>query len=161
MEKLSVRMLMSSTVITIEPYTRLPEIRNLMRVHQIRHVPVVDHDKLVGIVTLGDVRNAVPSSTSTLNLYELSCMLNTVTAGEIMRTGVITVAPSTPLADAARLLLTNKIGGLPVIESNELVGMITASDLFRAVMEGQVAMTSSGFATPTANAEPRLRPSFG
>jgi len=146
MKPLLVRALMQSPVITITPTTTLPHIKTLLREHQIRRLPVVDHNRLVGIVTLGDVRNACPSEATTLSIYELSYLLTTLTASEIMRQSVVTVQADAYVADAARLMLTQKISGLPVLEGARLVGMLTESDIFRAVISGQVMLTTSSIA---------------
>jgi len=148
MEPLLVRTLMNSPVITISPTTTLPHIKTLLREHQIRRLPVVDRNRLVGIVTLGDVRNACPSEATTLSIYELSYLLTTVTAADIMRQSVVTVQADTLVAEAARLMLTQKISGLPVLNGSHLVGMLTESDIFRAVISGQVMLTASSIAMP-------------
>jgi CBS domain-containing protein len=139
---------MNSPVITISPSTTLPYIKTLLREHQIRRLPVVDRNRLVGIVTLGDVRNACPSEATTLSIYELSYLLTTVTAADIMRQSVVAVQADSPVADAARLMLTQKISGLPVLDGSQLVGMLTESDIFRAVISGQVMLTASSIAMP-------------
>jgi CBS domain-containing protein len=148
MEPLLVRTLMNSPVITISPSTTLPYIKTLLREHQIRRLPVVDRNRLVGIVTLGDVRNACPSEATTLSIYELSYLLTTVTAANIMRQSVVAVQADSAVADAARLMLTQKISGLPVLDGSQLVGMLTESDIFRAVISGQVMLTASSIAMP-------------
>jgi len=148
MEPLLVRTLMNSPAITISPSTTLPYIKTLLREHQIRRLPVVDRNRLVGIVTLGDVRNACPSEATTLSIYELSYLLTTVTAANIMRQSVVAVQADSAVADAARLMLTQKISGLPVLDGSQLVGMLTESDIFRAVISGQVMLTASSIAMP-------------
>jgi len=148
MEPLLVRTLMNGPVVTIAPTTTLPHIKTLLREHQIRRLPVVDRNRLVGIVTLGDVRNACPSEATTLRIYELSYLLTTVTAADIMRQSVVTVQANTSVAEAARMMLTQKISGLPVLEGSHLVGMLTESDIFRAVISGQVMLTTSSIAMP-------------
>jgi CBS domain-containing protein len=139
---------MNSPAITISPSTTLPYIKTLLREHQIRRLPVVDRNRLVGIVTLGDVRNACPSEATTLSIYELSYLLTTVTAANIMRQSVVAVQADSAVADAARLMLTQKISGLPVLDGSQLVGMLTESDIFRAVISGQVMLTASSIAMP-------------
>jgi len=143
MQSIAVRALMSSPVITITPQTRLPQIKNILRENNIRRVPVVAQDRLVGIVTLGDVRNAFPSDATTLSIYELSDLLAKVTATDVMRTAVIGINADAPLVEAARLMLTQKISGLPVLEDGRLVGMITESDIFRAVISGSLPLPTA------------------
>ncbi len=138
-----VRDLMSSPAIAVPRTTRLPAIKRLMREHKIRHLPVVDAGRLVGIISLGDVRNAFPSDTTILSIYELSYLLDKVTAGDILRTDVITIAPQSALAEAARLMLEHRVSSLPVLEEDHLIGIITGSDILRAVIAGEVGLPTS------------------
>jgi CBS domain-containing protein len=140
MSNVTVRAMMTTPVLSITPNTSLPQIKSLMRARSVRRLPVVDHDRLVGIVTLGDVRNAFPSDATSLSIYELSYLLDKVTAADIMRTDVLTIDVDASLADAARLMLQHKISGLPVMDGTRLVGMITESDLFRALIDGDAPL---------------------
>jgi CBS domain-containing protein len=106
-----------------------------MREHKVRRLPVVQAGKLAGIVTLGDVREAGPSDATSLSIFELNYLLAKLTIGEIMTKNPVTVAAETSLHDAAQIMLEKKIGGLPVMEGDNLVGIITESDIFRAVVE--------------------------
>lgn len=119
--------------ITIDPKTTLPDAHKLMQESHIRRLPVVERGKLVGIVTLGDVREAEPSAATTLSIYELHYLLAKLTVERIMTRNPLTVAPDATIGEAARLMLENKIGGLPVLEprTGKLVGIITESDIFR------------------------------
>jgi acetoin utilization protein AcuB len=128
-----VRDWMTPHPITIDPKTTLPDAHRLMKDSHIRRLPVVDRSRLVGIVTLGDVREAQPSAATTLSIYELNYLLSKLTVERLMTREPITVAPDATIAEAARLMLQHKIGGLPVVEpvGNKLVGIITESDIFR------------------------------
>lgn len=143
MEQLTVRELMSAPVIAVAPHTRLPQIKSLMREKAIRRLPVVERGHVVGIITMGDVRNAFPSDATSLSIYELSSVLDKVTAAEIMRTDVLMIAVDAPITEAARLMLLHKVSGLPVLERGELVGIITESDLFRAIAAGTIALPTT------------------
>lgn len=143
MEALTVRSLMSSPVITVAPYTRLPQLKHLMHEHNIRRLPVLNGERLVGIITLGDLRNAFPSDAPTLSIYELSYLLSNVTAAEVMRNDVLTVDAGALLVEATQRMLQHKVSGLPVMDGERLVGMITESDIFRAVVAGQIVLVSS------------------
>jgi acetoin utilization protein AcuB len=107
----------------------------LIRKEGIRHLPVVDGRRVAGIVTDRDLRQSGPSTASTLEVHELNYLLEHLTIQDIMTTDVITVTPESDLLDAARLLLTHKIGCLPVVEREHLVGIITRSDMIRALVE--------------------------
>jgi CBS domain-containing protein len=91
--------------------------------------------KLVGIVTLGDIREAQASDATTLSVYELNYMLDQLTAREFMTPAPITVSPQTTVGEAARLMLEHKIGGLPVLNGEELIGIITETDFCRLLMQ--------------------------
>ena len=126
---------MTAPVKTIHANTALPEAYNLMCTCAIRRLPVVDGPQLVGIVTLGDLREARPSSVVVPSLYELSYWLGGATVGQVMTHQPVTVTALTPLREAANLMHTHKIGGLPVLDAdNHLVGILTESDLFRMFM---------------------------
>ena len=109
----------------------------LIRKEGIRHLPVLDGKKLVGIVTDRDLRQAAPSPATTLEVHELNYLLERLKVEAIMTKKAITVAPDTGLLDAAKLLMAHKVGCLPVVEQEELVGIITEGDLLRALVEFQ------------------------
>ncbi len=140
MQGLLVSALMSTPVISITPQTRLPEIKNVMREKNIRRLPVLERDRLVGIVSLGDVRNAFASDATTLSIYELTHLLYKVTAKEVMRTEVMTIDIDAPVTAAAEQMLLHKVSGLPVLQDGRLVGMITESDIFRALIAGNTSL---------------------
>ena len=129
-----VRNWMTLNPITITPHTTLPEVHRLMDEYNIRRLPVINKGKLVGIVTRGDVREAQASDATTLSVYELNFLLDRLTAREFMAYEPITISPDDPIAEAARLMLQHKIGGLPVVENGELVGIITETDFCRLLI---------------------------
>lgn len=113
-----------------------------MKECNIHRLPVVDEGRLVGIVTLGDIREASPSDAHSLTIYELNYLIARLTVGEIMTRDPITVTPEMSIEAAARLMLEHKIGGLPVMEGDRLVGIITETDIFRLlVSEGELRKT--------------------
>lgn len=126
---------MSHPVITIPPSMPIVDALNLMKREHIRRAPVVQEGKLVGIVSEKDLLNASPSSATSLSVWELNYLLSKVTVKEIMTTKVLTVDESTPIEEAARIMADNKIGALPVMRGEELVGIITETDLFKIFLE--------------------------
>ena len=133
---------MTPDPITIGPNTTLPEAARLMKECNIHRLPIVDNERLVGIVTLGDIREASPSNAHSLSIYELNYLIARLTVGEIMTRHPITVTPDMSVEAAARLMLEHKIGGLPVMDGNRLVGIITETDIFRLlVTEGELRKT--------------------
>lgn len=115
---------MSPTPITIHPKVSLGEARRLLDQHRIRHLLVVEESKLVGIITDRDIRSAASASP----LEQLKVV-------NAMTRNVITVGPETHIQDAARLLLSHRIGGLPVLNRGALQGIITETDLLNALVE--------------------------
>src|SRR4051812_42434505 len=134
MQKTTVRDRMSSPVFSIAPTTRLPRIKQMLGEHKIRHLPVIDNGRLVGIISLGDVRNAFPSDTALLSMSQLCYQLDMITAADIMRTEVITITSDAPLTEAVTLLLQHKIGCLPVLEAGRLSGILTVSDILQELL---------------------------
>ncbi|NPA26587.1 MAG: CBS domain-containing protein [Chloroflexi bacterium] len=127
---------MSHPVITVTPDVSIVDALEIMRREHIRRLPVVDkHGKLVGIVTEKDILHASPSSATTLSVWELNYWISKITVGEIMTRDVITVQEDTCLEEAARIMADNKVGGLPVMRGDKLVGIITESDLFKVFLE--------------------------
>ncbi len=126
---------MTLNPITIGPLVTLPEAQRLMRDQKIRRLPVVDRGRLVGIVTLGDIRGAEPSEASTLSIFEAHYLLAKVTIEKIMTWEPITIRPDATIRQAAQLMLEHKIGGLPVVDNDKLVGIITESDVFRVLVQ--------------------------
>lgn len=128
--------IMSSPAICVDSHSTLPEAAELMKKHGVRRLPVLKHRELVGIVTLGDMRGALPSEVTSLNRTELGFLMEHVKVDRVMRHPVITVAPETQLADAARLMLKHRISGLPVLSADGLVvGLVTESDIFRILID--------------------------
>lgn len=135
MLKTLVRDWMTPNPITIQPKTTLPEAHKLMQEAHIRRLPVVDHGRLVGIITLGDVREASPSDATTLSIYELNYLLSKLAVEKIMTREPLTIAPDATIRQAAGLMLENKIGGLPVVQNDRVIGIITESDIFRVLAQ--------------------------
>ncbi len=131
-----VRDRMSRHPITVKPDVPIHEALQIMRREKIRRLPVLDENgKLVGIVAEKDLLYASPSSAKALNVYELQYLLAKLTVGDVMTRNVITVTEFTPLEEAARIMVDNKIGALPVMREDQLVGIITETDIFKVFLE--------------------------
>lgn len=127
---------MSKNPVVISRDTGVDDALRLMRDKNVRRLPVVDKNgKLVGIVSDKDLYLASPSPATSLDIFELRYLLSRLTVEKIMSTPVITVTPKTPLEEAARIMADKKIGGLPVIDGDNMVGIITESDLFKIFVE--------------------------
>jgi acetoin utilization protein AcuB len=125
---------MTRDVLTVTPDTTLPDAHALMTAKRIRRLPVTDGGRLVGIVTLGDVRGAEPSAASSLSVWEMKNLLVHLTVEEFMTRDPVTINENAAIGDAAQLMLERKFSGLPVVDdSGALVGILTESDIFRLV----------------------------
>lgn len=127
---------MTSPVTVITHETPVADAYDMMMKRGIRRLPVVDHGKLVGIVTLGDLREARPSPATSLSIYELNYLLARLTVGQVMTHNPFTVMADTPIMQAAKIMLNRKIGSLPVVDvDGKPVGIITESDIFRMLID--------------------------
>ncbi len=126
---------MSRDVYTISPETPILDAERIMHERGFRRLPVVKRGRLVGIVTLSDIRGAKPSPATSLSIWELNYLVARITVGEIMTKDVITISPKATIEEAASIMRERKVGALPVVEEGKLVGIITESDLLDAFME--------------------------
>jgi acetoin utilization protein AcuB len=131
-----VRERMSREPVTITSDVSVTDALRLMHERKIRRLPVLDsHGKLVGIVSDQDLLYASPSPVSSLSVWEMHYLLGKLKVEEVMTRKVLTITEDTPLEEAARIMADNKIGGLPVMRDDRLVGIITETDLFKTFLE--------------------------
>ena len=131
-----VRDYMASNVITIPSTTLMVDAMEIMKKNDIRRLPVADHGKLVGLVTLSGLKEASPSAATSLSIYEMHYLLARVQVKEIMVKNVVTVSPEATIEEAALLATRHKIGAMPVVEDGgKVVGIITATDMFNILLE--------------------------
>jgi acetoin utilization protein AcuB len=135
MKREYVRDWMTPDPVTVDPGLSVSGAYRLMKERGIRRLPVVEGDRLVGIVTFGDLREAVASPEANLNIFEMAFHMERFTVMQIMTHQVVTVAPDTPVEVACELMLKYKIGGLPVVADGRLAGILTESDIFRLVAQ--------------------------
>jgi acetoin utilization protein AcuB len=126
---------MSRPVISVAPDAPVNDVLAMFKKEHIRRAPVLKEGKLVGIVSEGDLLNAAPSSATSLSVWEIHYLISKVKIKEVMSKKVITVTRDTPIEEAARIMADKKIGGLPVMDSERVVGMITETDLFKVFLE--------------------------
>src|SRR3990172_724548 len=126
---------MSYLVISISPDMPIIDVLNLMKRERIRRTPVIRDGKLAGIVSDKDLLNASPSPATSLSIWELNYLLSKIKVSDVMTKKVLTVTEDTPIEEAARIMADNKIGGLPVMRADHIVGIITETDLFKILLE--------------------------
>ena len=125
----------SNQVISVDEETSMMKAYVLMKENNIRRLPVVRKGKLVGIVTDTDLKEACPSTATTLDIYEINYLLSEIKVKESMSKDVIYVKPDETVEFAAILMLENKISGLPVVNDQlNLIGVITQTDIFKALI---------------------------
>jgi len=120
-----VRNFMSSPVVTLPSTTRAIDALELMQAKKIRRIPIMEAERLTGILTLGDLQ-------AVLDHREQSARRAATLLSDIMTCRVHTVAPDDPLERAARVMLDHEVSGLPVLDGERVVGIITESDIFLA-----------------------------
>ena len=124
--------LMSRIVISTSGTTPVLEARALMQKERIRHLLVVGDGRLQGIVTDRDIRLNMPSPATSLSVWEVNYLLARLTVDKVMTRTVIAVDPDRDAREAARIMVDHKIGALPVLDGERLLGIITETDLLRA-----------------------------
>jgi acetoin utilization protein AcuB len=121
---------MTRSVIALAPETSAVAALQVFRAHGIRRAPVVERGKLVGIVTQSDLYRVLPTTVA----REEQLGDHSVPVAAVMNFPVLTLRPEEHLEDAARRMMERKLGGLPVMEDGEVVGILTESDVFRALI---------------------------
>lgn len=128
-----VREIMMGSPVTLKPDDTLDLANDVISLGRIRHIPVVEDGKLVGILSERDLMGAAASHIFGLKQKSKSALLKSVLIKDVMKKRLITVKPETPIKEAAHLLAAKKIGCVPVISDGNLVGLVTTTDILRYV----------------------------
>jgi acetoin utilization protein AcuB len=115
---------MVRNVITIDPEVGVKDALAVMKKHSVRHLPVVENGAFIGLITSGDVKQAI-----------LTCMLETLKVKNVMLTNPYTIRRDNSLEDAARLIYEKNIGCLPVVEDGKVLGILTVNDILKAFID--------------------------
>ena len=132
---MAVKDFMTRKVVYISPDTTIAHAADMMREQTLHRLPVIENDKLVGLVTEGTIAEASPSKATSLSIYEMNYLLNKTKVKDVMIHDVITVSRYASLEDATYLMLKNKLGILPVVDNEQVYGVITDRDIFKAFLE--------------------------
>jgi acetoin utilization protein AcuB len=136
MPRSSVRELMTRRPVTLFEDDRLREAVELVTLHHVRHIPVLDRQgRLVGMVTDRDIKQTLPSPLSSAAPEEYEALLETTPLGRVMSRSPLTVDAGSDVADAVEILVDRKIGGLPVLDEGVLVGIFTERDALRGYLQ--------------------------
>ena len=132
-----VRERMTSPAVSVTPETPFQDALKLMRDKKFRRLPVVDATgKVVGIVSERDMLHASPSPATSLSVWEVNYLLWKLKVSDIMTHNVVTINQDVPVEDAANIMVSRKIGGLPVVDDKGVItGVITETDIFKAFVE--------------------------
>ncbi len=129
---MQVKKRMARKLITIPPNTSILKALQVMRKHSIRHLPVVDGGSFVGLVTMGDLKQA-----------SILSMVDKVSIEDVIIKKPVTIFPEASIEEAAKLIFFHQIGGLPVLKGRKLVGMITTVDILLAFIQVMGILKSS------------------
>lgn len=128
-----VREIMMGSPVTLKPDDTLDLANDVISLGRIRHIPVVDGSRLVGIVTERDLIGAAAAQIFGFKNKSKSALLKSVLIKEVMKKRVITAAPDTPIKDIAHLMAEKKIGCVPVVSEGVVIGLVTTTDILRYV----------------------------
>ncbi|GMT43633.1 MAG: CBS domain-containing protein [bacterium] len=127
---------MKTEVITSEPNDTFYKVAKIMKEKKIRHMPVVDKQKIVGMISDRDVRLASPSNATSLSKGEIGYLLEKITAAEIMNRQLFTIEPDATIEYASEVMKEHRIGSLPVVDDeNRIVGIISTIDILEAFFD--------------------------
>ena len=131
-----VRDFMTKNPIYTNPKELISNVKSTMDREQITKVPVLDDSgKLVGVVTKSDLKKAMPSEATTLDIYELGYLLSKITVEKVMKKNPITIQKDATIEEAAKIMSEKGISSLIVMDGEVLAGILTKTDLFRAVVD--------------------------
>ncbi len=126
---------MTEDPIVLDENASIMKAVQIMKEHGMRRIPVVRNNKLVGIVTDRDVREATPSKATALDVHELYYLLSEIKVKDIMTPNPITIHPDETVEYAAVIMLENRISGLPVVDDEgHVIGIITQTDIFKVLI---------------------------
>lgn len=133
-DELIVRQVMTSRVVTVDPQDSVAVAIRLMRQGQLHRLPVVKDNVLLGIITSSDLRRVTGLASILHDPSQDNFLWRYIPVSNAMSRNLITLTPDQPIAEAAQLMIERHIGGLPVVEQGQLVGILTTSDLLKAMM---------------------------
>lgn len=131
---MAVKDFMTKKVIYVSPTTKIAKAADIMKEQGIHRLPVISDDKLVGLVTAGTIEKASPSVATSLSVYEMNYLLNKTTVGEVMIRDVQTISKYATMEDAVYQMRQYNIGVLPVVDNDQISGLITDKDVFGAFL---------------------------
>ena len=132
---MKIRHWMTRNPITVKPTSTIVEASRLMKEHKVRHLPVVDRGKVVGMVTHRHLLEASPSVATSLSIHEINYILANLEVKEVMQKNPICISPDDLVLEVVHLGQEKGIGAFPVVEDGRLVGIVTATEIYRAFVQ--------------------------
>lgn len=130
---LLLRDVMSTNVVNIPSKTPIADARRIMEAHKIRHLPVVDKGKLVGMVTRDSLDKAGPSQLTTFSIHEISYLLSTLKVADVMKKDLVALPPTATVEEAVAMARRRRVDSILVVEKSALLGIATSNDFFDKV----------------------------
>lgn len=126
---------MATEVIAIDENTSMMKATQIMKEHNIRRLPVLRKNRLVGILSDRDLKDAAPSKATSLDVHELYYLLSEIKVKDLMSKNLITINGDDTMEKAAVIMLENRISGLPVVNNKgDLIGVITLTDVLKVLV---------------------------
>lgn len=130
-----VKQRMTTNPFTVTPDQSIPDALSVMTERGVRHLPVVEGRRVVGVISRNDIAAASPSKATTLSAQEATYLISKLKVGKVMSTPPVVISPDALLEEAAVILRDGKIEMLPVVEGDELIGVITESDILDSFID--------------------------
>ena len=129
----TVREIMMGSPVTLNPADTLDLANDIIAIGRIRHIPVVEQGKLVGLLSERDLFGAAATRIFGITNKSRTALLKSTRIKDVMKKNVVTVEPDTPIKDAARVMAEKKIGFVPVVSDGGVVGLVTTTNILRYV----------------------------
>jgi acetoin utilization protein AcuB len=139
-----IRDIMTTNVVSIPSTASLADARRIMDAHRVKHLPVVDKEKLVGVVTKNALDKAGPSELTTFRKHELSYLLDRLTVKQVMSRDLVTISPDATVEEAVASAEMNQSRSFLVTKDSHLVGIVTTNDFFYNVLNPMLGVNKPG-----------------
>ena len=133
--KAPISMIMTAPVITLKKHDSLETAERLFKKHNIRHIPVVSSNVVVGMLSYTDLlRLSFADVTNDVDVHADTLIYNMFTIKQVMKRQIVTVSTSNSIKEVAEILATREFHALPVVDNNKLVGIVTTTDLIKYLL---------------------------
>ncbi len=134
MKTSSIAGIMTKDVVSVSPHQKILDIKHIYEKKDFHHhIPVIDNDKLVGIISLVDFMYRIQGA----GLDDSASVYTELSAGDIMTANPVTLTPDASIEDAAEILAAGRYRALPIVDNGNLVGIVTTADIIRFYMNNE------------------------